>query len=461
MDQPSTPDPHFQRGVKSFRLYLRDLFKINDIATPQETMDGIRKDVVFKGFNVWILIAAIFTASIGLNVNSTAVIIGAMLISPLMGPILGVGLSVGINDIKLLKYSAKNLGIAVAVSVITATLYFLITPLPDARSELLARTQPTLLDALIAFFGGAAGILAGSRREKSNVVPGVAIATALMPPLCTAGYGLAQGNMAYFLGAFYLFLINAVFISLATVLIVRYLKFPVVAELGARQQNIFRGASALVLLIFLVPAGWFLYEGAMESLFQRRASQFVQEVCLADGAILLKSDFKYNRKGNEIQLIFVGNNLEESQITDWEKTMPRYQLNHTTLRVLQGAGPALQQGQNLDNQRYLALLATKNEQMVRKEALIDSLKKVVEGYRKRDFQYQQLLEEIKIQEPRLSGVSLGYMYYSNFQQLDSIPTVEFHWNKAASLAEQNKESKQLAAWMKVRLRLDTLAYYNH
>jgi uncharacterized hydrophobic protein (TIGR00271 family) len=461
MDQPSAPDPHFQRGVKSFRLYLRDLFKINDIATPQETMEGIRKDVVFKGFNVWILIAAIFTASIGLNVNSTAVIIGAMLISPLMGPILGVGLSVGINDIKLLKYSAKNLGIAVAVSVITATLYFLITPLPDARSELLARTQPTLLDALIAFFGGAAGILAGSRREKSNVVPGVAIATALMPPLCTAGYGLAQGNMAYFLGAFYLFLINAVFISLATVLIVRYLKFPVVAELGARQQNIFRGASALVLLIFLVPAGWFLYEGARESLFQRRASQFVQEVCLADGAILLKSDFKYNRKGNEIQLIFVGNNLDENQIADWNKTMPRYQLNNTTLRVLQGAGPALQQGQSLDNQRYLALLATKNEQMVRKEALIDSLKKVVEGYRKRDFQYQQLLEEIKIQEPRLSGVSLGYMYYSNFQNLDSIPTVEFHWNKAASLAEQNKESKQLAAWMKVRLRLDTLAYYNH
>jgi uncharacterized hydrophobic protein (TIGR00271 family) len=461
MDQPSAPDPHFKRGVISFRLWLRDLFKINDIASPQETMEGIRKDITFKGFNIWILIAAIFTASIGLNVNSTAVIIGAMLISPLMGPILGVGLSVGINDLKLLKVSAKNLSIAVVISVLTATIYFLITPLPDARSELLARTQPTLLDALIAFFGGAAGILAGSRREKSNVVPGVAIATALMPPLCTAGYGLAQGNMAYFLGAFYLFLINAVFISLATVLIVRYLKFPVVVELGSRQQNIFRGASALVLLVFLVPAGWFLYEGAMESLFVRRSNLFVQEVCLAEGAILLKSDFKYHRKGNEIQLVFVGNNLEQTQIDGWKNDLAKYQLGNTTLTVLQGAGQAIQSNQSVENQRYLTLLASTNERVAKKEMLIDSLHKVLEGYRKRDFQYQQLLEEIKIQEPRLSGVSLGYMYYSNFQQLDSIPTVEFHWNKAASLAEKNKESKQLAAWMKVRLRLDTLAYYNH
>jgi hypothetical protein len=361
----------------------------------------------------------------------------------------------------LLKVSAKNLSIAVVISVLTATIYFLITPLPDARSELLARTQPTLLDALIAFFGGAAGILAGSRREKSNVVPGVAIATALMPPLCTAGYGLAQGNMAYFLGAFYLFLINAVFISLATVLIVRYLKFPVVVELGSRQQNIFRGASALVLLVFLVPAGWFLYEGAMESLFVRRSNLFVQEVCLAEGAILLKSDFKYHRKGNEIQLVFVGNNLEQTQIDGWKNDLAKYQLGNTTLTVLQGAGQAIQSNQSVENQRYLTLLASTNERVAKKEMLIDSLHKVLEGYRKRDFQYQQLLEEIKIQEPRLSGVSLGYMYYSNFQQLDSIPTVEFHWNKAASLAEKNKESKQLAAWMKVRLRLDTLAYYNH
>ena len=178
-----------------------------------ETIDYISKNVEFKGANLWILIFAILVASVGLNVNSTAVIIGAMLISPLMGPIMGVGLAAGINDFELLKKSLKNLGIAIAISIITSTIYFSFTPLNDAQSELLARTEPSIWDVLIALFGGLAGIVAGSRKEKSNAIPGVAIATALMPPLCTAGYGLATGNVYYFFGAFYLFFINSVFSS--------------------------------------------------------------------------------------------------------------------------------------------------------------------------------------------------------------------------------------------------------
>ena len=191
----------------------------------QEVIRQISQGVSFRGANLWVLIFAIFIASLGLNVNSPAVIIGAMLISPLMGPIIGMGTAVGINDVDLLRRAARNFGIATLISVLTATIYFLITPLSDAHSELLARTAPTLYDVLIATCGGAAGVIALCTKGKGNVIPGVAIATALMPPLCTAGYGLATGHFLYFLGAFYLFFINTVFISLATYVGVRTLRY--------------------------------------------------------------------------------------------------------------------------------------------------------------------------------------------------------------------------------------------
>ena len=191
-------------------------YVMQDMEDEKEIVEQITSGVSFKGANLWVLIFAIFIASLGLNVNSTAVIIGAMLISPLMGPIIGMGLATGINDFALLRRAAKNFGIATVISILTATIYFLITPLGEAQSELLARTSPTIYDVLIATFGGAAGILALCTKGKGNVIPGVAIATALMPPLCTAGYGLATGHFLYFLGAFYLFFINTVFISLST-----------------------------------------------------------------------------------------------------------------------------------------------------------------------------------------------------------------------------------------------------
>ena len=206
----------------SLRRFLRDRFDLGeDSALQDEVVDNICRGVDFRGTNLWVLIFATFVASLGLNVNSTAVIIGAMLISPLMGPIMGMGLSVGINDFDLLKRSVRNFGFMVLVSILTSTLYFVVSPLSGAQSELLARTVPTTYDVLIAFFGGLAGIVAQSRRDRtSTVIPGVAIATALMPPLCTAGYGLATLQLNYFLGAFYLFFINTVFIALATVFVV-------------------------------------------------------------------------------------------------------------------------------------------------------------------------------------------------------------------------------------------------
>ncbi|MEL6924720.1 MAG: TIGR00341 family protein, partial [Bacteroidota bacterium] len=217
--------PSFGSIIREIRHFLRDRFNLDeDKANEQQIIEDIKKNVVFRGTNLWILMFAIMICSVGLNVNSTAVIIGAMLISPIMGPIMGVGLGVGINDFELIVQALKNLVIAAGISIIVSALYFMISPVGEERSELINRISPTIFDVFIAFFGGLAGIVAGSRTEKSNAIPGVAIATALMPPLCTAGFGIATAEWKYFFGAFYLFSINCVFISLATYLIVRLLR---------------------------------------------------------------------------------------------------------------------------------------------------------------------------------------------------------------------------------------------
>ncbi len=203
--------------IAGFQTFIRDRFDLHEGKEDEiETIEYIRKNVDFRDANLWVLIFAILVASVSLNVNSTAVIIGAMLIPPFKGPIMAIGMAAGINDFELIKKSMKNLGIAILIIIRISTLYFLFTPLNDAQSELLARTEPTIWDVLIALFGGLAGIIAGSRKEKSNAIPGVAIATALMPPLCTEGYGLVTWNIYYFFGAFYLFFINSVFIGLST-----------------------------------------------------------------------------------------------------------------------------------------------------------------------------------------------------------------------------------------------------
>ena len=232
----------------------------------------IHQGVKVGGTNLWVLIFAILMASIGLNVNSTAVIIGAMLISPLMGPIIAIGFGVATNDADLIRTALRNLGLFVAISLITSVLYFKLSPLSLAHSELLARTTPTLWDVLIAFFGGAAGIIALTRKHASPVIPGVAIATALMPPLCTAGYGLASGNLAFFGGAFYLFAINSVFIALATALFVRLMKLPQHAHASPELQRRTRIWVSVLLVAMLAPSTWLGYRLVKDEFFLKAAN---------------------------------------------------------------------------------------------------------------------------------------------------------------------------------------------
>ncbi|MDB4089565.1 DUF389 domain-containing protein, partial [Flavobacteriales bacterium] len=237
--------------------YIVSIFSFSNDkdVNPLEVMDDIKKGIEFKGYNVWILICSIFICSIGLNVNSIAVVIGAMLISPLMGPIRGIGLAVGTNNFKLLIYSLINFGVATVVSILASYLYFKLMPFKDHTSEILARTEPFILDVLIAFFGGLAGIIAATKRDNSTVVPGVAIATALMPPLCVTGYGLATGNWSYTFGAFYLFILNSLFICLATIVVLRYLKFPLATYVNKKKERNIKIYIAVFLAIILIPSG--------------------------------------------------------------------------------------------------------------------------------------------------------------------------------------------------------------
>jgi len=258
---------------------LRYRFNLDeDKANEDEIKESLRRNVEFRGTNLWALIFAIFIASIGLNVNSAAVIIGAMLISPIMGPIMGVGLGAGVFDFKLIRYSLKNLFVAVLISIATSAIYFWITPLKTAQSELLARTSPTIWDVLIALFGGLAGIVASSRKNLSNTIPGVAIATALMPPLCTAGYGLGTGNLYYFLGAFYLFIINSVFISIATFLIIRFLKFRPVEFIDKSTERRVRKYVWVIAVFTILPSLYLAYNFVQQEIFRQNVRRILHEV---------------------------------------------------------------------------------------------------------------------------------------------------------------------------------------
>lgn len=294
----------------------------------------IEEGVIFRGTNLWVLIFAIFIASLGLNVNSPAVIIGAMLVSPLMGPIMGLGLAMGINDLALLRKSAQNFAFAVAVSLATSTLFFFLSPLNQAHSELLARTAPNAYDVLIAFIGGLAGILATASKLKGNVLPGVAIATALMPPLCTAGYGIATLQAKFFVGAFYLFVINTVFIALATLITVRFLHFPYKEKPDTDQARRAKRIIGILTAATLLPSIYLAYGIIEQTRYIKRAERYVEHEAALPGDYLLNKDIDPEKR--TITLTFGGKRIDQSQIAEMRRRLQAYNLSGTELHVKQG-----------------------------------------------------------------------------------------------------------------------------
>lgn len=416
---------------------------------PAKVIDTIEKDVAFKGTNLWILVFAIFIASLGLNVNSTAVVIGAMLVSPLMGPIMGLGLGMGINDLALLRRALFNYLFAAGVGLATSAVYFLISPINDAHSEILSRTAPNIYDVLIAFFGGLAGIFATSSKQKGNVIPGVAIATALMPPLCTAGYGLATLQFSFFFGALYLFLINTVFIALATLLTVRFLRFPAKHLVDVKAETRAKWIAWGVVLITLIPSIYFGYDIVQQARFMKQANSFVDtEAVFPDDYLLKKS---IDPKKQTIALTYGGKKIEPEQIDALKSKLRYYNIENADLQIQQGFAYLADQLElkNQTNEQLVQLSATladKEEELKFTRIRLDSLNAAMA---QTNAAKSELITEAKALYPQLTGLSYSLLIPADTtKKIDTTYIVYLRFSKLPLQTER----RQMESWLQLKLQ---------
>ena len=434
------------RIAKRFFNALPD--KTDETAIVEQISDG----VTFRGANLWVLIFAIFIACLGLNLNSTAVIIGAMLISPLMGPIIGMGLAVGRADLELLKRSLTNYGVSTVISVLTAALYFQLTPLTEAQSELLARTSPTLYDVLIALFGGAAGILALSTGGKGNVIPGVAIATALMPPLCTAGYGLAMGEWSFFFGACYLFFINTVFIALATYVGVRLLQFKPKQFVDKARLAVVNRYIAVIVVVTMLPAVYMTIQIIRQSVFENHVKQFVKQELNQPGTRILSE--QADRETKTLDVVALGAALPNEMIEAARQRLADYQLADYQLNVIQGAqsdslllarnNAGTQQSLSGQDQQHLVLQTERVAQLERETA----------DYRRLDALAREIGGEVKAVCPKVESIGLSKITETPVDSGAVRSYVLAVANSRTPLPATDRD--RLAQWLKVRTQADSL-----
>jgi len=446
-------------STTSPKSFINDLFNLHeDKERSSTTIAEIKKGVEFRGANLWILVFAILIASIGLNVNSTAVIIGAMLISPLMGPIMGIGLGAGTNDFALIQKSFRNLSTAAILSILTSAFYFLVTPLHEAQSELLARTTPTLWDVLIAFFGGMVGIIAGSRKEKSNAVPGVAIATALMPPLCTAGYGLANGNWYYFVGALFLFFINSVFISVSTFLIVRFLKYPRVKFDSKTRERKIKSYILAFVIFTAVPSVYLAYNVVKRTIFEQNARNFISAEFDMPETQVISQRFSLQDNKGSIDITLYGKRVDEEDLTVIKNKLSNYSLQECELIVRQGyqediLAATTQEFERMSANLRIGLLEElykKNEEVITsKDAQIELLEGQLLRYQYRQYPLQDMEKELKIQYPQLQSLFIGDM-------LNAENDTVCHAILKFSPALRKTDKKKVEEWLKVRAKADSL-----
>ena len=449
-----------QRYLDRFLHIVRDRFNLsNQQEDKEQIIISIESGVEFRGINVWTLVFAIFIASIGLNVNSTAVVIGAMLISPLMGPIMGLGLSVSIFDFVLLKRSLKNLSIAVFISVITSTLYFIISPLNDVQSELLSRTTPTIYDVLIALFGGFAGIMAGTTKEKGNSIPGVAIATALMPPLCTAGFGLATGNILYFLGAFYLFFINAVMISLSTFLTVKFLKFPPKQNIDEKQNSKVKKYIILIVTITVLPSIYLAYQIINQSIFKNNVNEFIAKEMNFDHTPIINKTIEFSKSdSNSIIVYLAGQTLDKSRIIELKNRLKYYSINSTKLIIKQG----IENIANVDVRQIktgiIEEIYKKNENTLKnKDEKIVLLENEILNLKALQYPTKQLCEEINAINPLINSFSVTHSEIYNLINSEMDTTLLVFLKAKRKIGNRDKE--QLHKWLQKRLDFENINIY--
>ncbi len=442
--------------LKEILQHLKQYFNLRPHKEDEsEIIDQINSGITFRGGNLWVLIFAILIASLGLNVNSTAVIIGAMLISPLMGPIIGMGFALGTNDLDMLKRAAKNYAISTLISILTATLYWFLTPLSDAQSELLARTSPTLYDVLIAFCGGAAGIIALCTKGKSNVIPGVAIATALMPPLCTAGFGLGTGHIMYFLGAFYLFFINTVFICLATLGGVKLMHFKKKVFLTPERERRVRQIVTTVVVVTMIPAAIVTANIVKKSIFDSNVSRFVKNELSQTGTQVISTDV--DKENLTLRVVAVGREFGDAAIRQAESQMGNYSLDKYRLTIIQGA-----QSDSilLLNNKLSQISASREEEHRRMQELsqqVGQYESRLAEYARLETINSEIASELPILFPTIESISLSRQSVETDGKQPDIVSAYVEPKKGKFV--QPDDARRLRQWLKARTEADSIALF--
>lgn len=402
----------------------------------EKVLENVTENISFRGSNLWILACAIVIASIGLNVNSTAVIIGAMLISPLMGPILGAGFALGTYNFQLLKRSIKNLLIATVVSLLVSFIYFFLSPFKETQSELLARTAPNIYDVLIAFFGGLVGVIAITRVKKGNPIPGVAIATALMPPLCTAGYGLAIGNWVYFIGAFYLYTINCFFICIATFLITKYLRYQPVKMVGEKYEKQIKYGITALIIIMIVPSFYLAYNLLNEKKFKQNTDQFIDKEFVKEGYTVIYKKISYHSSPKKIELAFLSKKFTPDELKKLNEELKEFGLVNAQLIIKQDATDL--------KSEILNEIGKKDNILSEKDIMINNLRNELDKYSVKD---SGVVKEMAILFPKFQNVSIGKI--TDFPNTDSarLATIVMY----SSEKEDKDDELKLKQWMSQKL----------
>lgn len=411
-----------------------------------KVLDNVTANISFRGSNLWILACAILIASVGLNVNSTAVIIGAMLISPLMGPILGAGFALGTYNFRLLRKSVKNLLIATVVSLTVSALYFYISPFKDVQSELLARTSPNIYDVLIAFFGGLVGVIAITRVEKGNPIPGVAIATALMPPLCTAGYGLATLNMSYFFGAFYLYTINCFFICIATFFVIKYLKYPAASTVDPKNEQKIKYGITAIMMIMIIPSFYLAYNLFQEKRFTKTVDEFINLEFGNRGYTVIYQKLNYNSNPKTVDIAFLNKKLTPAEMKLYNRMLADKGVRNTVLNFRQDDADL--------KSEILKELGKQDHTLTEKDLTINNLRTELNRYKVEE---PGLRKEMEILFPELQSVSLGKI--ERYAETDS---ARMDWLVLYRTRNEKEtaDSLKIKQWLSERLKTKTILLIN-
>ncbi|MDE5628960.1 MAG: TIGR00341 family protein [Muribaculaceae bacterium] len=430
-----------------FSEFFVNYFSLSgQLVSQEEAERSIRDGVSFRGTNILILILAIFIASLGLNTNSTAVIIGAMLISPLMGPIIGMGLGVGIHDFELIKRCVRNLVMAAGFSVIASTVYFLISPVNEQHSELLARTSPTIYDVLIGFVGGGAGIIALGSTNKGNVIPGVAIATALMPPLCTAGYGLATWQLNYFFGAFYLFIINSIYIAFATFIGVKLMKYKGVESADEQRAKRMRRVVYTLAILTMLPSIYLTYNMLKDNKFVMSADSFIHNECqFADTQVLNRKAY-YDHGQKYLTITLIGRTIPaDSLLLTLEPKLKFYGLAGTHLSFIQGG--MVERGPENNTQAVSDIYTLAQGTISRQQVSIDSLSRLLAEERASINDAPQIAPEVKVLFPKLTKIGISTSVFSELHEdgCDTLTVALIESSGKFTIAERERLAKYLEA----------------